>query len=137
MSSSKGLVPSSCPEITRRVWIKIMWYVCNESGVFFNLMHGLQTVIGYLFCCCFFVCFPVFFLFVYLFILHIICYNFHADSAAECRGGGETRRAGSQAAAAARRGELRLQQSLHLHQRRGCGLLRPLFNRYKLQMLQN
>lgn len=52
-------------------------------------------------------------------------------SAAQCRGSGETRRSGRQAAATERScGHLRLQQILQLHQRTS-GLLRPLFNRYK------
>lgn len=52
-------------------------------------------------------------------------------SAAQCRGSGETRRPGRQAAATERScGHLRLQQILQLHQRTS-GLLRPLFNRYK------
>ena len=52
-------------------------------------------------------------------------------SAAKCRGSGETRRSGRQAAATERSCKhLRLQQILQLHQRTR-GLLRPLFNRYK------
>lgn len=52
------------------------------------------------------------------------------QSAAKCRGGGETRRAGRQAAAPDGCRNLRLQQILQLHQS-CCGLLRPLFNRYE------
>lgn len=52
------------------------------------------------------------------------------QSAAQCRGSGETRRSGRQAAATGRScRHLRLQQILQLHQS-CCGLLRPLFNRY-------
>lgn len=55
------------------------------------------------------------------------------ESAAQCRGGGESRGSGRKAAATeGRRGDLRLQQILQLHQ--SCrGLLRPLFNRYTLE----
>ncbi len=134
LSSSQSLVPSGGPEIFRRNWIEIMWYVGltaegergaeglggSEGGgrggtalfwrryfhhYIYGLVHRVIKNISMLFC--------------------------GVQSAAQCRGRGETRRDGRQAAASDRScRHLRLQQILQLHQS-CCGLLRPLFNRYK------
>lgn len=127
-SSSQGLVPSGGPEILRRTRIEIMWYVAAHREMGMGVGWG-GVGLGWD------VPFPP--------PQHIIicrqglkkCLTLAVfrspKSAAQCRGSGETRRSGRQAAATERScGHLRLQQILQLHQRTS-GLLRPLFNRYK------
>lgn len=127
-SSSQGLVPSGGPEILRRTRIEIMWYVAAHREMGMGVGWG-GVGLGWD------VPFPP--------PQHIIicrqslkkCLTLAVfrspKSAAQCRGSGETRRSGRQAAATERScGHLRLQQILQLHQRTRC-LLRPLFNRYK------
>lgn len=127
-SSSQGLVPSGGPEILRRTRIEIMWYVAAHREMGMGVGWG-GVGLGWD------VPFPP--------RQHIIicrqslkkCLTLAVfrspKSAAQCRGSGETRRSGRQAAATERScGHLRLQQILQLHQRTS-GLLRPLFNRYK------
>lgn len=127
-SSSQGLVPSGGPEILRRTRIEIMWYVAAHREMGMGVGWG-GVGLGWD------VPFPP--------PQHIIicrqglkkCLTLAVfrspKSAAQCRGSGETRRSGRQAAATERScGHLRLQQILQLHQRTR-GLLRPLFNRYK------
>lgn len=127
-SSSQGLVPSGGPEILRRTRIEIMWYVAAHREMGMGVGWG-GVGLGWD------VPFPP--------RQHIIicrqslkkCLTLAVfrspKSAAQCRGSGETRRPGRQAAATERScGHLRLQQILQLHQRTS-GLLRPLFNRYK------
>lgn len=127
-SSSQGLVPSGGPEILRRTRIEIMWYVAAHREMGMGVGWG-GVGLGWD------VPFPP--------RQHIIicrqslkkCLTLAVfrspKSAAQCRGSGETRRSGRQAAATERScGHLRLQQILQLHQRTR-GLLRPLFNRYK------
>lgn len=127
-SSSQGLVPSGGPEILRRTRIEIMWYVAAHREMGMGVGWGGVGLSWD-------VPFPP--------PQHIIicrqglkkCLTLAVfrspKSAAQCRGSGETRRSGRQAAATERScGHLRLQQILQLHQRTS-GLLRPLFNRYK------